>query len=216
MEISELLVRLLILLLPGILGIFIVQSLINKIIEKIWLYISTIIIAFLSYANLYILFNIKELFLNGINHAQYKKVSFFYALVNNNISIKYSEVFLACLCSIFISIAIVLFINKGWYYKLMNLVNMSHKTGNGCWNDLFENNTEGFHGTVYITDYKNNLLYGGHVKNYSPNSKWPELLLENVRVFSNDDRETELYRMDKLYLKLNDEFIRIEILNMED
>ena len=216
MEISELLIRVLILLIPGIIGVFIVQSLINKKIENIWLYMSVILIAFLSYSNLYIIYNLNELILDGVRNAKLKKVSFFYALVNSNINIKYSEVFLACLCSIFISIIIVLFINKGWYYKLMNLVNMSHKTGNDCWNDLFENYTKGFHGAVYITDYKNNLLYGGTVKNYSPDSKWPELLLEDVCVYSNDDRKNELYKMDKLYLKFNDEFIRIEILNMED
>ena len=215
MEVSELFIRILILLLPGIIGVFLIQSLINKKMETIWLYVATIIIAFLSYSSLYIVFNIKELILEGINNAKYKNVSFFYALLDSNIIIKYSEVFFACICSFVLSIVIVLFINKGWYYKICQKWNITHKTGNDCWNDLFENNTKGFRGAVYITDYKENLLYGGRVKNYSSDSKKPELLLENVIVYENKKGRKKLYEMDKLYLKLNIDYIKIEVLKEE-
>ena len=61
MEASEILIRMLILLLPSIIGVFFIQNLINKKIETIWLYLSSIIVSFLSYSSLYIVFNAKEI-----------------------------------------------------------------------------------------------------------------------------------------------------------
>lgn len=216
MEISELLIRILILLLPGILGTFIIESLVSKrkFNNRDYL-VSVILISFSSYAGLFLFKNILNLLREGINHMNVEKVVFFQALVDSNTSINFYEVAETCFISIIISLLVTILINKGWYYGLFRKVNITRKTGNDPWNDLFENNTKGIKSYVYIVYPVEDRVYGGWVNAYSQDSENPELLLSNVIVTEHKDRGNVLYNMDKLYLKLGKDII-IEIVDKEE
>lgn len=213
MEITELTIRIIILLLPGIFGTFFIEKLCYK--ERLELknfIISTILIGFISYFLLFLLKNAIEIIKTGLDDYHYIRVKFFDSLVGKEESIYFMEVVYASIIGILFGIFTTYTINKGWFYNFFrDKLHITNSTGQEVWAELFDNNTKGIKSHVYVIDDKNDKVYGGWVSNFSKNSDKPELLLENVVVNCNSDRTQYLYELDKVYIKLDNSKMIIEI-----
>lgn len=213
MEITDLTIKLIFLLLPGIFGTFVIEKLIYK--EKLELkdyIVSVIMIGFMSYFSLLIVRKISSC----VFKTKYTSVEFFKALLNiKTATINLKEVFYAIICSIFIGLISVTLINKGCIYWIFRKCRITNKSGQDVWAEIFDNNTKGINSYVYVVNKKENIVYGGWVKNYSKDSSSPELLLENVVVTKDTKRSKEQRRFHRLYLPIDKENMVIEIIKEE-
>lgn len=210
MEVSDLLIRLIILLLPGLISISMIKFLIPRrrfILIDYIIYI--VILGFLNYLLLFVVYNIESLICNS----PLKKVIFFDALFDQNIAVDIKEILLASVIAIFLGIIIAIIINKGIFYKLFKWLGLTNRTGAvSVWGEIFENKLKGFKKFVYVVDYENDLVYGGQVEKYSYNDdNYLELYLLNVIITKNSKRKKVLRRMPKLYIKLPNDKVVIEI-----
>ena len=101
MEITELTIKIIILLLPGIFGTFLLEKLYYK--EKLELrtfIISVIIIGFSSYFLLYIINNIIGIIINGLKNHKAENIHFFKVLIGKEENIILREVFYSTLIGI--------------------------------------------------------------------------------------------------------------------
>ena len=207
MEVSSLTVKLIVLSLPGIFGTFFYEKLSYKKQFDLREYIvSVIIIGFLSYSLLELLYKLCNSICNCTNY----KVLFFDLLFNESGKVKLSELFDSTIISLFVGI--VLFYNKGIFYGFFRKMGITNESGKDVWNQLFDNDTRGINAYVYVINKKEDIIYGGEVAEYSPNSNRPELLLENVVVTRATKRGDLLYKLNKVYLRLTDDIV-IEIDN---
>lgn len=214
MEITELTIKLIILLLPGIVGTFIIEKLYYK--EKLEIktfIISTILIGFASYFILFFIKNIKEILCVGIyNYTKPVKIRFFDVLIGKEEKIFLMEILYATIIGLIIGIISAYIINKGIFYKFFReKIHITNSTGQDVWGELFDNNTYGINTNIYVIDIKSNRVYGGWVRNYSKQPNNAELLLTNVIVTEEHNRKKILRRMDMIYLKFNENQMIIEI-----
>lgn len=216
MELTELMVRIIILLLPGIFGTFFLDRLHYKeSLEQRTYLISVIMIGFTSYFLLFLSKNIIEIFLNGINNYNVVDINFFKALIDKGTNILFGEVLYSTIIGTILGIIIANIINKGYFYNLFRKLKITNSTGQDVWAELFDNNTKGIKEHVFIVDIEADRVYGGWVDNYSKSAQSPELLLSNVIVTTNETRK-ELYELKKMYLKFDKEKMIIEIQNETD
>lgn len=205
MEISDLVVRIIILIFPGLLSISLINSLIKKRkIDNREYIVYVIIISFISYFALNLIFSI---FLENRN------VSFFEALVDSQIPINYDEVFWSSIIAICLGIIIVVIINKGVFYTLCRKIRITNRTGaNSVWDELMDFNGTGIENYIYVVDYDNDVVYGGQVINFSSSIKeQEELILGDVIVTKNSDRSKIIRQMEKVYIRIPTDKIYVEI-----
>lgn len=211
MEITELTLRIIILLLPGIFGTFIVEKLHYR--EELDLktfVISVIMLGFSSYFLLLGIKNLIEIFMNGLVNYHFVNIHFFNVLIGKEENLIYSEVLYATLIGIVIGIISAAIINRGLFYSFFRKLHVTNSTGQDVWAEVFDNSTKGIKKFVYVVDDEANRVYGGWVKNYSKDSKEVELLLEDVIVSTNSPRE-DLYRVQEAYIKNNKDKLIIEM-----
>lgn len=205
MEISDLVVRIIILIFPGLLSISLINSLIKKRkIDNREYIVYVTIISFMSYFALNLIFNI---FLGN------RDVSFFKALVDSQIPINYDEVFWSSIIAICLGIIIVVIINKGVFYTLCRKIKITNRTGaNSVWDELMDFNGTGIGNYIYVVDYDNDVVYGGQVISFSSSIKeHEELILGDVIVTKNSDRSKIIRKMEKVYIRIPNDKIYVEV-----
>ena len=205
MEISDLVVRIIILIFPGLLSISLINSLIKKRkIDNREYIVYVTIISFISYFVLNLIFNI---FLGN------RDVSFFKALVDSQIPINYDEVFWSSIIAICLGIIIVVIINKGVFYTLCRKIKITNRTGaNSVWDELMDFNGTGIGNYIYVVDYDNYVVYGGQVISFSSSIKeHEELILGDVIVTKNFDRSKIIRKMEKVYIRIPTDKIYVEV-----
>ena len=205
MEISDLVVRIIILIFPGLLSISLINSLIKKRkIDNREYIVYVTIISFISYFALNLIFSI---FLKN------RDVSFFKALVDSQIPINYDEVFWSSIIAICLGIIIVVIINKGVFYTLCRKIRITNRTGaNSVWDELMDFNGTGIGNYIYVVDYDNDVVYGGQVISFSSSIKeHEELILGDVIVTKNSDRSKIIRKMEKVYIRIPTDKIYVEV-----
>lgn len=205
MELSDLVVRIIILLLPGFICMSLIRLLISKRnIDNREYIIYTIILSFTCY-----------LLLHPISKwlPKISKITFFDALLDTNIVINKYEVFYATIIALVLGIILTIFVNKGLFYLLFRKVRITNRTGaTSVWNEFIDDNGKGFEDYVYVVDFENDIVYGGQVLNYSSDTKDNiELVLLNAIVTTNSNRNKIIRKMEKVYLKLPTDKIYIEV-----
>lgn len=210
MDISNLSLKLFLLLIPGIIAATIYKK----------LTVSTKFKSdFIFLINAFVLGTITYLFLQILYYAY----TFFYKLFSSevidyvlldtfsNISdsnrIPFLEILFASLLSIVVGLLITYLDSKKILHHVSNNLNVSNKYGdeNLFTNFLNSNDLE----WVYVRDIKNRLTYKGSVKMFSETENLKEIVLENVTVFNYPDSE-QLYSIPKIYLSLHLNEIIIE------
>ncbi|MCB4763493.1 MAG: hypothetical protein LGB78_06280 [Sulfurovum sp.] len=209
MTISKELLDVMLVLTPGVISFYIIESLTHhKKIEYQRVLLNIIVLNFMIYLMIY-------LFSIGLNKhfpeiAQSWHLSTDHILAKNmNIALMILGLFFAILFGLVTSRAI----NEKYLYKLAKKIHASDLDSSlNVWDD-FLSEKRGFEGII-IRDFENNIMYYGVPKRYSEFSHDKrELHLEDVRIFTEVEAD-ELYRQDELYLVVNDK-MTIEIPKIE-
>jgi hypothetical protein len=214
MNLDDFLIRLIILLVPGIVGykIFRVLQSTGRIQKRIkdWedffnILVFSVVTYFVYYGILYL---INFIGLNTLeNYSKLHAVNF-NAILNKNLSVNYSEVFFALLISPVIGALLAAAYNKKILNKLAKKLNITKKYGEeDVWS--FIHNSEQVE-WVFVRDHKLDLLYFGYIYLFSDIGEKRELLLQSVDVFDNESGD-KLYSTNQLYICRDDSDLSIEI-----
>ena len=199
MQISDLMIRLIILIIPGIVATLIVDTLTT---HREWnpfrFSIYSVLLGVASYT-FYQLF----LYLWSLLIVLYPSfptppsLTFWLSLFNNNILISEHEVFFACLFGLLLSLLITGFINNQYLNGIANKLKLSDKFGEG---ELF---TQFIRQKdiqwVWVRCKTTGLTYDGYINNYAETEKLQEIELNDVTVYNSEDSQ-ELYKLSKIYL----------------
>lgn len=214
MDISELTVKILLLLIPGMISTSLYEFITRRKIDTRKYICSAIFSSFICYLLVLITYNLNEVIFNGINGFSSKKIVFFDALLRSDVNIKYSEIIFASGFGFVIGIIKTIFMNKGWIFKLLRLLRLTNESGNTVWLDLFDNDTKGTSDSVYVVRASENKVYGGHLESFSSVDESRELVLNNVVVYENTDRNKKIGVLDKVYFNFQSDDIIIEFKKM--
>lgn len=183
MPVSDLAIRIITLLLPGIIATIIIDTLtVHEKGTSFKFIISAIILGPLSYLLLQI-----ELFcLYGIvwiiNHnTKLIHIQFWDSLFNPKWPISAIEVIFACVASVFLALILSKAIQEKWIFKIARKFKISYKYGDEDLYMFFLNAKET--DWVWVRDEKYEFTYEGHVVSFSQNNVVRELVLSEVRVY---------------------------------
>jgi len=179
MPIDSFLIKILIVLFPGIIGFYIFHTFRATKANSIWEgSLEIFCFSFSSYLLKSILSNIYHLHKISINEINPKNINAI--LFNSNIS--WSELFWVSLISIFIGIIVSIVYNYKLVNRIGNFLCITNKYGDeDVWEYMFNSpNIE----WIFIRDYEKELTYFGYVKNFSDSKKDREILLTNVTVYT--------------------------------
>lgn len=213
MEISELTLKLIILLIPGVIGTLIMNRLtIRKELSPFHFIINSIIIGLFSYLLLQLFYNSIHLVYNICNNqiGNYKQLNI-WTTISDSTVIPYLEVLYSSICSLIIAIAGTVFDQYKLINKFAQKFKISNKYGDENLFSFFLNATETQ--VVYVRHIKHNLTYHGYVNSYSETNDMSEIVLSNVTVYRYEDSAL-LYKVDQLYLSFTKSDIIIEHANI--
>jgi len=209
MEISELTLKLIILLIPGALGTMIMSKLtIRKDLTPFKFILNSILIGVFSYLLLQLTENLFALIGNIFSCTKKTNPDLqIWNTISDSKLIPYKEVIWGSIIGIILGF-IGSYIDT---YKLINKLakklKISYKYGDENLFSYFLNADETQ--VVYVRDKKNNLTYRGYVKVYSETETISEIVLSDVTVYRYEDSE-ELYEVDQIYLSFGKADIIIE------
>ncbi len=206
---SELTIKLIIILIPGAIATLIFGKLI---LHKEWnsfrFVLYSILFGIVSYL-------ILQLVINGLNLFRDNKLPelTIWNNLNNASSIPYKEVALASAFSIAIAFIVSLVENKKYINRIAGFIRVSSKYGDENLYSMFLNSKDVEY--VYLRDIKNQLTYHGWVKSFSENENIAEIRLSDVGVYNYSDSQL-LYEVGEVYLSLNKQEIIIELAILEE
>jgi len=205
MTISKELLDVMLVLTPGVISFYIIESLTHhKKIEYQRVLLNIIILNFMIYLMIY-------LFSIGLNK-HFPEVAQSWHLSTSHILAKNMNIalmILGLLFSTLFGLVIARAINEKYLYKLAKKLYVSDLDSSlNVWDDFLSEKRD-FEGII-IRDFENNIMYYGRPKRYSEFSHdKKELHLEDVRIFA-EEEACELYRQNEIYLVINDK-MTIEI-----
>lgn len=205
MDISDIAIKIFILMLPGAAAAVLVDKLtVHKEWKAFRFFINAIILGLLSYLLLQLGWNFSVFIYNLFirTDAPSKTLSFWSALLDKK-SIDYKEVLFASICGIAIGLITAYLENNQLIYKLGQKLKIGNKFGHQNLYSTFSNRPDV--GWVYVRDYKNNLTYFGHIDSFSETEDLTELVLNEVSVYT--IKSKPLYEVKKIYLS----FIKTDI-----
>ena len=180
MEISELLIRVILLFLPGIIAKIIIDQL-SQIEEKRHFYfvIYSLVLGFISY----FLYGFFVYLINSLNFLEYPiNVSFLESLLDDERRINVNEIAYTSLISILLGVFIAFVINKKLFHRTAKNIGITNKFAEpGVWGFLFESSDPT--DWVLVRDHKNKLTYYGWVGAFSDKVDNCELFLRDVQIF---------------------------------
>jgi len=206
---SELTIKLIIILIPGAIATLIFGKLI---LHKEWssfrFVLYSILFGILSYLFL-------QLIINGINLCRANKLAdlTIWNTLNDASSIPYKEVGFTSIISIIIAFIASLIENRKVINRFAGFFGISGKYGDENLYSMFLNSKNVQY--IYLRDIKNQLTYHGWVKSFSENDNVSEIRLCDVAVYNYSDSKF-LYEISEVYLSLNKQEIIIELANLEE
>ncbi len=209
MEISELTLKLIIILIPGAIGTIIVLKLtVVKEVTPFKFVINSIIIGVFSYLIYQLACDTKVIIENIFNK---NKVPFEQLQIWDNISnskvIPYQEVLFASVFSIVVAFITAAIDTYKIVNRLAKKLGVSYKYGEENLFSYFLNAKETQQ--IYIRDKKNNLTYYGFVNSYSETDSISEIVMSDVSVYTYEDSEF-LYDIEQIYLSFSKADLIIE------
>lgn len=213
MEISELVWRLFILLLPGVIAILLVRySSTSKEYSNFYFIIYSAImgIGILILLELVIsLYNIMiALFSSDITIQFGLNLTIWDGLIDKSKSFNKFELFVSYISSIPIGIVVGGLIQKKRLIRLLQKFKITNRFGDtDVWNYILNSPDTDW---IIVRDNKNNLAYFGMLKAYSDTGEIREIILTDVDVYFSDNWE-ELYKSEVVYLELEHNNFSIEL-----
>ncbi|PIF33530.1 hypothetical protein CLU81_4146 [Flavobacterium sp. 9] len=203
---SELTVKLIILLLPGAIATLIFGKLI---LHKQWDSFKFVLYSILFGAFSFI---ILQLFLNILNifsDSFIEELSIWNQLTDSQ-KIPYNEIGFSSVVAVILAFLISRIENKKIISKIAKKLGISNKYGDENLFSRFLNSSNTDY--VYVRDIKNNLTYHGWVKSFSESETFSEIRLAEVVVYTYINCE-EIYSIPEVYLSFNKHDIIIEKAN---
>jgi hypothetical protein len=196
MAISGFLIRVIFLAVPGIVSYMLFRKLAGKTKCEKWEELCQVVLFSLI---IYVTYSIFISFF-GLFGWSKKELTFFKAIIDEKVTIEWSEIIIASLLGVpiaFIALAI-------HTYKLLNrigrLIRVTKRFGDEDVWDYFNNLPDiPEYEWVFVRDHKTGLVYFGWIYAYSDSEKDRELLMCDVDVYTNDNGEF-LYTTGMLYL----------------
>jgi len=209
MGLSSLLIKIIVLILPGIIGWMLFRKLVGWSAKSKWYdFCEIIVFSVIIYGVLGILVKI----LKYIGLSDYN-VIFFDTILNEETKIicVWPEIFLAGLTAVPIAFLSSYVYTHKVINRLGRYLNVTRRFGDEDVWDCFHNlPQESGYDWVYVRDCKANLIYFGCIVAYSDSGKERELLLKDVDVFTNSGGE-RLYKAKMLYLCRDKYDLSIEV-----
>ena len=209
MEISELTLKLIIILIPGAIATVIIDKLT---IHKEWLpfkfVVNSIILGIFSYLTLQLFENflvfIHNIFSNQV--IAYTNLTIWNTLEDSK-NIPYKEVIYSAICGVFVGGIGTLFENIRVINKIGKKLKLTNKYGHENLFSYFLNKKET--GYVYLRNFKNDITYLGYVKSFCETETTSEIVLADVSIYTCESSEF-LYEIDEIYLSFPKTEIIIE------
>lgn len=209
MTLSSFLIRIIFLAFPGIIGSRFYGKLRGYVKRPYWEYLLEIaIFSLLSYGLLGVAIGILDNL--SILDIRFTSINAFF---DEDIPISWSEVVLASLMSIILSLVASAIYTHKVINKLGRLVGATRKYGDEDVWDLF-NNMQDIQ-WVYVRDHKLGLIYYGWIYAFSDSEKPRELMIRDVDVYSNETGE-KLYDADIIYVARDLNDLTIEVPSVEE
>lgn len=212
MELIEFIQKLFLILLPGIIGVLVINEL--TIHKEQHYYLELIRVFTYSFFS----FLIPDILIRIINcmlrickcSIRFETVDIVKHIASENFTIKtHNEIFAIC-CAILLSVLITKVKNDNLIFHIAHKLNITRRIDNqSVWDSVFDIDS-----IVVIRDFVTTNTYYGRVEKYSDNCENREILLKEVRVF--DQEGTFLYECESLYLSRQHNEFSIEIYNYED
>ena len=194
MNISDLTLRLIFLLMPGAIAALIVEKLTF---HRRWSIFSFILHSFLLGTGAYFLHQLALVSCGYIAGCNSKSLVFWDALFNMTTKMSLKEIALTCLIAIVVGYLVSAVINHKLLFKSAKLFGVSKKFGDeDIWAYFLNSRNVTW---VWVRDHPHKLIYEGWVQSFSVESSVRELLLREVKVFSNADG-TFLYSVPAMYV----------------
>ncbi|WP_051285323.1 hypothetical protein [Aequorivita capsosiphonis] len=206
---SELTIKLIIILIPGAIATLIFGKLI---LHKEWssfrFVLYSILFGIISYLFL-------QLIINGLNLFYFVDLHdlTIWSTLNNATLIPYQEVGFASIVSILIALIASMIENRKVINRVAGFFGISAKYGDENLYSMFLNSKNVQF--IYLRDIKNQLTYHGWVKSFSENDGVSEIRLADVAIYNYSDSKF-LYEVSEIYLSLNKHEIIIEIANLKE
>jgi RsiW-degrading membrane proteinase PrsW (M82 family) len=209
MEISELTLKLIIILIPGAIATVIIDKLtIHKEWSPFKFVVNSIILGIFSYLTLQLVENflvfIHNLF--GSQAILYTNLIIWNTLEDSK-TIPYKEVIFSAICGIFIGGIGTLFENYRVINKIGKKLRLTNKYGHENLFSYFLNSKET--GYVYLRNFKNDLTYLGYIKSFCETENTSEIVLGDVSVYTCESSDL-LYEIEEIYLSFPKTEIIIE------
>jgi len=205
---SELTIKLIIILIPGAIATLIFGKLI---LHKEWnsfrFVLYSVLFGIFSYLTL-------QIIINGINLFKYNYLPelTLWNSLNDPSSVPYREVIFASIISIVLAFMATMIENRKVINRVAGFLGISGKFGDENLYSMFLNSKDVEY--VYLRDIKNQLTYHGWVKSFSENDNISEIRLCDVAIYNYSDSEF-LYEVGEVYLSLNKQEIIIELAKLE-
>jgi len=207
MELSNLLIKIIVLILPGIITWMLFRKLVGWSAKPKWYDFCEIIVFSVITYSIYGIFVKFLKYACGIDC----NVIFFEAVLNEKTEVRLSEIFWASLTGVLIALLSSYVYTHKLINKLGRYLHITRKFGDEDVWDFFHNLPEELgYEWVYVRDYKANLVYFGCIVAYSDSEKERELLLKDVEVFTNSEGK-RLYESKMLYLCRDKYDLSIEV-----
>lgn len=204
-EISDLALRLILLLFPGIICAYILEVLtVRPTIDRFFFVVQVVLCGVMSYflywSMLYIIDIIcdSNLALNVVFHK---------ALLKEKARLSYLEIVHVCAVAVVLGLLLTVLSTYKWHLRFLRWLRITKKTGPlDVWDYTFNSPEIRW---VTVRDQGNDLVYDGWVRAFSDESQNAELLLRDVNVCRNSTGES-LYKVGAMYLTLARDAIAIE------
>lgn len=199
MNVSDLTVRLIVLLIPGILAALIVEKLTH---HRPWsaftFALNSVLLGFGSYAFHQLILCVWELkALSSESPYNPKTITFWTSLFDKDTSISLAEVALTCIFAVIIGYLVSASIHHKLVFRIAKQFGVSNKFGDeDVWAYFLNSKDVEW---IWVRDHSRGLVYEGWVQLFSVTTTIRELLLREVRVYTNDSSEF-LYEVPAMYI----------------
>lgn len=199
MQVSELTIRLIVLLIPGMLCALIIDSLS---VHRKWTHFRFVIYSILLGATSYLSYQVVLYIYATVGFIWTKKFNpstsnFWRSLFDSSVQISPSEVITTCICAIILAFVLTALLQNKFLNRIAGCLHVSDKYGDENLYTFFLNAREVT--WVWVRDPDKGLTYEGLVESFSDSDTIRELVLQDVKVYRYEDSEF-LYEVPALYL----------------
>jgi hypothetical protein len=205
MELSEFVFKLLLLFLPGIVCSCIVDAFTNhKERTQFQFGVNSFVYGLISYGAFWLIINMFGCVFS-IDPGSFNFLQYFQGEPQE---ISFHEIFYVCIVSVVLGALVTFIHTHKLHFRFFRFLKITKKFGElDVWGYLMNSEDVSW---ITVRDIPNNLMYDGWIQAFSDNSKEAEVLLGDVRVYSNDTGVL-LYSVSSQYLSLDRSNIVIEV-----